>query len=66
MKKRLLLEFCKNNKEKSIMGYFEDLFAESELEKELKEKRKVLEDSFYDSPEYKAYDEALEKLTNYC
>lgn len=48
------------------MGYFEDLFAESELEKELKEKRKVLEDSFYDSPEYKAYDEALEKLTNYC
>lgn len=44
------------------MGYFEDLFAESELEKELKEKRKVLEDSFYDSPGYKAYDEAMSQI----
>ena len=44
------------------MGYFEDLFAESELEKELKEKRKVLDDSFHDSPEYKTYAEAMSQI----
>lgn len=44
------------------MGYYEDLFAKTELEKELEEKIALLEDFFYESPEYKAYNEEISQL----
>ena len=44
------------------MGYYEDLFAKTELEKELEEKIAILEKFFHESPEYKAYEEELSQL----
>ena len=53
---------AQNNKGGLFMSYYEDLFAKTELEKELNEKITILEESFHESPEYKAYEEELSQL----
>ena len=46
------------------MGYYEDLFAESNLEKELKEKRDALDNAFTESAEYKAYLNSISEINH--
>lgn len=44
------------------MGFYKELFSETELEKELKRKKQFLENSFHLSPEYKRYIESINKI----
>lgn len=46
------------------MDYYKELFTESDLEKELKEKRKSLDKAFVSLPEYKAYIDSISEINH--